>query len=158
MHEEKTAIVLAALLILSLAGCVKTETKNTGKEFKTAAQAAVSSNVAGEILLIHACTPEGAESVERVKGKSYLAQAVLPDADTMVDHREVNGGPVDAGGRRYSLEFQADDVRSVEAVLRPAKTVRGIGFYPSGKDRAPGQIGRGKGGRVREELIPLRSG
>ena len=58
----------------------------------------------------------------------FLAQAVLPEGMT-VDHWEVNGEPVDAGGRQFSLEFESEGVKKVEAVLREERRVTCVNAY-----------------------------
>lgn len=59
---------------------------------------------------------------------SYLARAVLPEGMT-VDHWELNGEPVDAGGRRFSLEFESKGVEKVEAMLREERHVSCVNAY-----------------------------
>lgn len=58
----------------------------------------------------------------------FLARAVLPEGMT-VDHWELNGEPVDAGERRFSLEFSSEGVKSVEAVLREERHVTCVNAY-----------------------------
>ena len=59
---------------------------------------------------------------------SFLARAVLPEGQC-VDHWEVNGEPVDAGERRYSLEFESEGVQKIEAVLREERHITCVNCY-----------------------------
>ena len=59
---------------------------------------------------------------------TYLARAVLPEGQC-VDHWEVNGQPVDAGERRYSLEFESEGVQKIEAVLREERHITCVNCY-----------------------------
>ena len=75
-----------------------------------------------EIELIHASV--GGEDRIRIQEEGrFLAEAVLPEG-MAVDFWEIDGKPVDAEGRRYSLEFDSRGVHRVEAVLREEKTLR----------------------------------
>ncbi len=81
-----------------------------------------------EIRLINAQV-EGESSLTVAGEGRYLARAVLPEG-MAVDHWLINGEPVDAGGRRFSLEFNSEGVNTVEAVLREELTVRcGMNVY-----------------------------
>lgn len=57
-----------------------------------------------------------------------MARAVLPEG-YCVDHWELNGEPADAGSRRYSLEFDSEGVKKVEAVLREERHVTCVNAY-----------------------------
>lgn len=71
---------------------------------------------------------DGKEILDLTEEGRYLARAVLPEGYT-VDHWEVNGEPVDAGGRLYSLEFDSEGVWKVEAVLREERRVTCVNAY-----------------------------
>ena len=80
-----------------------------------------------QIALINARV-DGKEILDLTEEGRYLARAVLPEGYT-VDHWEVNGEPVDAGGRLYSLEFDSEGVWKVEAVLREERRVTCVNAY-----------------------------
>ena len=80
-----------------------------------------------QITLINARV-DGKEILELTEEGHYLARAVLPEGYT-VDHWEVNGEPVDTGGRLYSLEFDSEGVWKVEAVLREELRVTCVNAY-----------------------------
>ena len=75
-----------------------------------------------EIRLVNA-TVDGQSSLRLEEDGEFLARAVLPEG-TAVDHWRINGQPVDAQGRSFSLRFDSAGVEEVEAVLREEKTVR----------------------------------
>ena len=80
-----------------------------------------------QIALINARV-DGKEILDLTEEGRYLARAVLPEGYT-VDHWEVNGEPVDAGGRLYTLEFDSEGVWKVEAVLREERRVTCVNAY-----------------------------
>ena len=88
----------------------------------------VETRTPGRTLELENARVENRGRLELTEEGSFLARAVLPQGQC-VDHWELNGEPVDALGRRYSLAFDSAGVEKVEAVLRAERRVTCLNCY-----------------------------
>ena len=123
------SLLLAALLVLSLCACGQTaqepEPVQTPAEEPSAEpiSAAIPQPAATHQIQLVRATANGYTVMELEQEDEFLARAVLPDDESVVDHWELNGEFADPGDRQYSLVFNSSDVYVVEAYIRPAKNV-----------------------------------
>ena len=123
------SFLVALVLAFSLCACGQSTQQEPAPapEQQEPAPAPVSAEIpegpqTRKIQLIRAAA-NGYSSIELSEDDTFLARAVLPDQESVVDHWELNGELTDSGGRLYSLAFDSTGVDLVEAYIRPMKNV-----------------------------------
>ena len=132
------SIFLALCLLLALAACggaAETQAPAADHGAPAAEQPAPAAQPEGtqggalhSIALVNA-TVAGESHMELQEEGTFLARAVLPDRASAVDYWTIDGEKADAGGRRYSLEFESSGADVVSAVLREKLHVSCEGCY-----------------------------
>ena len=129
LMKKWMSILLAACLLLALCACGAQESAPApvGDAPDTGAPAEQGSDT-HRIALVNASV-NGEDHMELSEEGHFLARAVLPDRASSVDYWTIDGKTADAGGRRYSLEFDSAGAGVVSAVLRERLNVCCDGCY-----------------------------
>jgi hypothetical protein len=125
MKKMIPCILLLALLLM-LVACGADSTSDSGSAPGASSEAV---DTGTHLVYLVNAKVDGADKLEITQEGSFLARAVLPDRDTAVDYWTIDGVKVDAGDRRYTLEFQSEGVSVVSAVLRERLNVNCEGCF-----------------------------
>ena len=128
---KRVSILLLACLVLLLCACGAQAPAQEPQAAPDAPVAQADVPQAPELhhIALFNATVAGEERMELQEEGTFLARAVLPDRASAVDYWMIDGERADAGGRRFSLEFESSGTDAVTAVLREKLHVSCEGCY-----------------------------